>query len=86
MDGSRQRHTEWSKSDKEEISFDIPYMWNLKRNDTKELTYETEIDSQTYKTNLQLLESGGEGYLGTLGKHPLSGLCIGSSVHPIDLA
>ena len=37
-----------SKSDKEgEISYDIPYMWNLKRNDTNELNYKTEKDSQT---------------------------------------
>ena len=39
-------HTEWSKSDREgEISYDIPYMWNLKRNNTSELTYKTETDS-----------------------------------------
>ena len=25
-----------------EISYDIPYMWNLKRNDTNELIYKTE--------------------------------------------
>ena len=24
----------------------IPYMWNLKRNDTNKLTYKTEADSQ----------------------------------------
>ena len=31
------------KSDREgEISYGIPYMWNLKRNDTNEHTYETE--------------------------------------------
>ena len=36
------------KSDREgEISYDIPYMWNLKRNDTNELTCKTERDSQT---------------------------------------
>ena len=29
-----------------EASYDIPYMWNLKRNDTTELTYKTEIDLQ----------------------------------------
>ena len=30
------------KSDREgEILYDIPYMWNLKRNDTNELTYKT---------------------------------------------
>ena len=34
------------------ISYDIPYMWNLKRNDTNELTYKTERDSQ--KINLRL--------------------------------
>ena len=38
MDESRECHTEWNKSDRErEISYDIPYMWNLKRNDTNEL-------------------------------------------------
>ena len=37
-----------SKSDQEgEISYDIPYMWNLKINDTNELIYKTEGDSQT---------------------------------------
>ena len=36
-----------------EISFDIPYMWNLKRSDTNELTFKTEKDSQ--KTTLWLL-------------------------------
>ena len=48
MDGSRDCHTEWSKSDREgEISYGIPYMCNLKRNDTNELTYKIERDSQT---------------------------------------
>ena len=28
-----------------EISYDILYIWNLKRNDTNELTYKTERDS-----------------------------------------
>lgn len=30
-------------------------MWNLQRNDTNELTYKTETDSQTLRTNLWLL-------------------------------
>ena len=48
MDGPRDCHTEWSKSYRErEISHDIPYMWNLKRNDINELIYKTETDSQT---------------------------------------
>ena len=38
--------SEISQTDKE-ISYDIPYMQNLKRNDTNELTYETKRDSQT---------------------------------------
>ena len=48
MDGPRGCHTEWSKSDRErQISYDITYKWNLKRNNTNELTYKTETDSQT---------------------------------------
>ena len=32
MDGPRDCHTEWSKSDWEtQISYDIAYMWNLKK-------------------------------------------------------
>ena len=48
MDGPRDYHTMWSKPDKErQISYDIAYMWNLKKNDTNELIYKTEIDPQT---------------------------------------
>ena len=48
MDGPRDYHTKWSKSDRErQISYDITYMWNLKKNDTNELIYKTEIDPQT---------------------------------------
>ena len=48
MDGPRDCHTEWSKSDRErEILYDIAYMWNLKRNDTNEHIYKTEMDSET---------------------------------------
>ena len=43
------------KTDREgEISYDIPYMWDLKRNDTDKLTYKRERDSQTLRTNLWL--------------------------------
>ena len=42
MDGPRDCQTECSKQDRErEISYDIPYMWNQKRNDTNELTKQT---------------------------------------------
>ena len=36
MDGPRDCHTEWSKSDRErQISYDITYMWNLKKKSYK---------------------------------------------------
>ena len=48
MDEPRDDHTKWSKSDKErQVSYDITYLWNLKKNDTNELIYKTETDSQT---------------------------------------
>ena len=47
MDGPRDCHSEWSKSDwGRQIPYDITYIWNLK-NDTNELIYKAEIDSQT---------------------------------------
>ena len=47
MDGPRDYHTKWSKSERErQTPYDITYMWNLKY-DTKELIYERETDSQT---------------------------------------
>ena len=46
MDGPRDYHTKWSKSERErQISYDTTYMWNLKY-DTNELIYKTETDSQ----------------------------------------
>ena len=39
------------------MSYDIPYLWNVRRNDTNELTYKTETDSQ--RTNLWLPGDGG---------------------------
>ena len=46
MNGPRECHTERNKAHREgEISHDIPYMQNLKRNDTNELIDKT--DSQT---------------------------------------
>ena len=48
MNGPRECHTERNKAHREgEISDNIPYKWNLKRNDTNELMYKTETDSQT---------------------------------------
>ena len=31
MDGRRDCHTEWNRSDKRQISYDITYMWILKK-------------------------------------------------------
>ena len=46
MDGPRDYHTKWSKSDEErQISYDITHMWNLiLKNDTNELIYKTETE------------------------------------------
>ena len=47
MNGPRDYHTKWTKSEKEgQIPYDIIYLWNLKY-DTNKLIYETETDSQT---------------------------------------
>ena len=36
MDGPRDYHTKWSKSDRErQISYDVVYMWNLKEKKTQ---------------------------------------------------
>ena len=52
MDGPRDYHSKQSKSDRErQIPYDITYMWNLKY-DPNELIYETETDSQTYRSDL----------------------------------
>ena len=61
MNGPRDYHTKWSKSDRErQISYDITYMWRLKY-DINEFIHKTEIDSQTEKTNLWLPKGkGGE--------------------------
>ena len=36
------------------LDITLLYMWNLKKKDTKEFIYTTEIDSQTKKTKLWL--------------------------------
>ena len=52
-----------------QISYDSTYMQNLK-NDTNELIYKTEIDSQTQKTNLWLPKGKGGFLGGASGKEP----------------
>ena len=48
----------YCKSDREgEISYDFPFMWNLKRNDTNEFTYKTE--RLTDLENELMVASGG---------------------------
>ena len=47
MDGPRDCHTEWSMTVRQrQISFDIVYMWNLKKNGTHEPIYKTKIEPQ----------------------------------------
>ena len=42
------------------MSQDVPYIWNLKRNDTNELAYKTERDSDLEN---ELMVTGGKGQL-----------------------
>ena len=63
MDGTRDSHPEWSKSERQ-IPYEIIYMWNLKYG-TNEFIYKTETDSQILKTNLWL-PKGKEGGRGNL--------------------
>ena len=59
MDGPRDLLIEWNKSEREEIPYDIPYMWNLKWNDTNELTYKR--DSGDFENELMVAQREGEG-------------------------
>ena len=62
MNGPRDCHTEWSKSDKKrQISYDIIYMWNQKKNGTNELIYKTEIVTDVENKLMVTREDGGEG-------------------------
>ena len=63
MGEPRDCHTEVSQPEKEKYH-DTPYMWNLKRKDTNELTYKTARGSQTYRTNLRLQAMGKDGEKG----------------------
>ena len=55
----------WSQSDREgEMSYGIPYMWTLKRNDTKELTKQKE----THRLWKQTYGCQGEGIVKHFGK------------------
>ena len=51
MDGPTYYHTEWTKSDRERPD-DITYMWNLTKNDTKELIYKKRIKLTDFKIKL----------------------------------
>ena len=54
MDRSRDYHIKGSKSDREgQVLYCVTYMWNLK-NETNELIYRIEIDSQMWRANLWL--------------------------------
>ena len=47
VEGSRDCHAKWNKSDRgRQILHVIIYMWNLKNSGTNEFIYKTEIDSQ----------------------------------------
>ena len=50
-----------SEVSQRQISCDITYMWHLIKNDTNELIYKTETDSQILKSNLWLPRGNGRG-------------------------
>ena len=61
------------------ILCDIPFMWNLKGNDTNKLTYKTEADSQTWRRNFWLPGWKGEmaeGVVRESGMHVYKLLCL----------
>ena len=66
MDALRDYYTKYS-SREIQISYDITYMWNLKRKDTNELIYKTETDSKTQENNLQLPKGKHGGGVGRAG-------------------
>ena len=47
MDLESVKQSEVSQKEKREMYYNIAYMQNLKRNDTNERIYKTEMDSQT---------------------------------------
>ena len=53
------------------MSCGIPYMWNLKINNTNELIYKTDTDSQTQRIYLWLSgwKDGGKGSQGVQNPH-----------------
>ena len=62
MDGTRDYHTKWSKSEKKrQIPYNITYMWNLKYN-TNELMYETK--THRHRKHLWLQKGKGWGEAG----------------------
>ena len=68
MNGPRDCHTEWSKSDRGgETSYDNPYMRNLKRSETNELTYKIETHRLRERTYGCRGKDGGGGIIRSLG-------------------
>ena len=62
MDGPRDCYTSEVKSDREgEMSYDIPYMWTLERNDTNELTKQKETHRLSECPCGSLADGPGEG-------------------------
>ena len=67
MDEPWDHHSQWSKSDRGEISYDIPYIQDLKRNYTIELTYKTQKRPTDLENKLTWGEEWGEGIVREFG-------------------
>ena len=63
MDGPKDYYiyTKWNKPDREwQISYDIAYMWNVKKKDTNELIFQNRNRLTDIETNLWLWKGRGE--------------------------
>ena len=66
MDGPKDYHAKWSKSDRQILN-DITYMWNLKCN-RNELTKQKQTHRHREETwGCQGVGSSGKGWIGSLG-------------------
>ena len=84
FNATRDYHTKWSKPKRERpIPYDATCTWNPKRG-TSELTYETETDSQTWKTDFWLPRGRrwGEGRTGLWGFSSVQSLRVQFSSCP----
>ena len=60
MDGPRDYHTKWSKSDRDKYHINITYMWNLKT-DTNELVHKKRNRLTDIENKLMVIKGNSKG-------------------------